>query len=120
MSCSENGRQAFKRFVSAYRAAFPDLQMTIEDQLAEADTAATRWVATGTHRGELLGISPTNRRASVAGLTIDRIADGQPHESWNNWDQLGLLHQVGAVPSSVAGEEAGERFAAAEVSCVHC
>ena len=83
-----------------YRSAFPDVHMEIEDQIAEGDRVATRWVASGTHEGDLMGISPTGNRVTVAGTTIDRIADGQIAETWDNYDALGMMQQVGAIPSA--------------------
>jgi steroid delta-isomerase-like uncharacterized protein len=94
-----HGREHFKEFASMYRSAFPDVHMQIEDQIAEGDRVATRWVAIGTHEGDLMGINPTGNRVTVAGMTIDRIADGQIAETWDNYDALGMMQQVGAIPS---------------------
>jgi len=95
-----HGREHLKEFASMYRSAFPDVHMQIEDQLAEGDRVATRWVASGTHEGDLMGISPTGNRVTVVGMTIDRIADGQIAETWDNYDALGMMQQVGAIPSA--------------------
>jgi steroid delta-isomerase-like uncharacterized protein len=92
------GPEGTREVIEGYRSAFPDLKVTIEDQLAERDLVATRWTAKGTHKGELLGIAPTGKEATVTGLTIDRIKDGKIVESWNNWDTLGMLRQLGIVP----------------------
>lgn len=92
------GRDGLRELVLGYRNAFPDLRITIEDQVAEGDCVVTRWTATGTHKGELMGIEATGKQATVSGMTFDRIADGMLVESWNNWDTLGLLRQLGAVP----------------------
>ncbi len=92
------GPEGTRAVIEGYRSAFPDLTITIEEQLAERDLVATRWTATGTHKGELLGIAPTGKESTVTGLTIDRIADGKLVESWNNWDTLGMLRQLGVVP----------------------
>jgi steroid delta-isomerase-like uncharacterized protein len=94
-----HGREHYKEFASMYRSAFPDVHMQIEDQIAEGDRVATRWVASGTHEGDLMGINPTGNRVTVAGMTIDRIADGQIAETWDNYDALGMMRQVGAIPS---------------------
>jgi steroid delta-isomerase-like uncharacterized protein len=92
------GLEGTREVIEGYRSAFPDLKVTIEDQLAERDLVATRWTAKGTHKGELLGIAPTGKEATVTGLTIDRIKDGKIVESWNNWDTLGMMRQLGLVP----------------------
>ena len=94
-----HGREHFKEFASMYRSAFPDVHMQIEDRIAEGDRVATRWVASGTHEGELMGINPTGNRVTVVGTTIDRIANGQIAETWDNYDALGMMQQVGAIPS---------------------
>jgi steroid delta-isomerase-like uncharacterized protein len=94
-----SGPDGMKQLVEGYRTAFPDLRVTIEDQLAEGDRVATRWTARGTHQGELMGIAATGKEATVTGLSIDRITDGKIVESWNNWDTLGLLQQLGVVPA---------------------
>jgi steroid delta-isomerase-like uncharacterized protein len=92
------GPDGTREVIEGYRSAFPDLKITIEDQLAERDLVATRWTAKGTHKGELLGIAPTGKESTVTGLTIDKIKDGKIVESWNNWDALGMLRQLGIVP----------------------
>jgi steroid delta-isomerase-like uncharacterized protein len=92
------GPEGAKRYVAALRAAFPDLQITIEDQLADGDKVATRWTARGTHTGAFQGIPPTGKRGSMTGIDIDRIADGRVVECWMNSDDLGLLQQLGVVP----------------------
>ena len=89
----------FKQFVSIYRTAYPDVHFTVEDQVAERDKVATRWTATGTQRGELMGIAPTGRRVTVTGMTLNRIEHGQIVESWNNFDALGQLQQLGVIPA---------------------
>jgi steroid delta-isomerase-like uncharacterized protein len=93
------GPAAAKELIAGYRAAFPDIRLTIEDQIAEGDRVVTRWRGTGTHRGELFGIAPTGKQATVDGITIDRIVNGRIAESWDNWDTLGLMQQLGAVPA---------------------
>ena len=95
-----HGREHMKEFATMYRSAFPDVHLQIEDQIAEEDLVATRWVASGTHEGELMGIEPTGNRVRVAGMTIDRIADGQIAETWDNYDALGMMQQLGAIPSA--------------------
>lgn len=93
------GPEGTKQLIEQYRAAYPDLRVTVEDQLAEGDRVATRWTARGTHQGELLGIPATGKETTVTGLTIDRIENGKIIESWNNWDTLGMLQQLGVVPA---------------------
>lgn len=92
------GPEGFKQFVSAYRNAYPDVHFAIEDMIAEGDMVVTRWTARGTHKGELMGIAPTGKQIAVAGVTVSRYVGGKSVESWNNWDALGMLQQLGVVP----------------------
>jgi len=96
------GPEGFKEAVRGYREAFPDLQISIDEQVAEGDLVATRWTGRGTHRGELFGIAPTGKESIVTGITIDRFKDGKIAESHTNWDTLGLLQQIGAIPTLVS------------------
>jgi len=68
--------------VETFTRAFPDIHVTIEDQIAENDHLATRWSWTGTHEGEFLGIPPTGKRVTVSGITMGRVADDRRGESW--------------------------------------
>jgi len=94
------GPEQFKKFVMMYRNAFPDLALTIEDQIAEGDEVVTRFTARGTHRGELMGILPTGKKVVVTGISIDRMKNGKSVESWTNYDMLSLLQQLGVVRSA--------------------
>lgn len=98
------GIDAAREFIDTYRKAFPDLRFTIEEQIAEGDKVVTRWKARGTHRGELMGIRPTEKAVSVSGITIDRITDGKIAESIGSWDALGLMQQLGVL-SGQAGDQ---------------
>jgi steroid delta-isomerase-like uncharacterized protein len=95
------GPEGLKESARGYRAAFPDLKLTVDVAIAEGDFATVRWTARGTHKGELFGIAATGKQATVTGITIDRYAGGKIAESWTNWDTLGLLQQLGAVPSAM-------------------
>ena len=92
------GIEEMKRFVAAYRRAFPDALSTVEDQIAEGDKVVTRWRAHGTHRGQLGPIAATSREFEMNGMTIERIADGRIAEVWVARDELGLLGQLGVLP----------------------
>jgi steroid delta-isomerase-like uncharacterized protein len=93
------GPEGVKQQVAMFAQAFPDLELTLEAQLAEGDLVATRWSARGTHQGELMGIPPSGSQVSVGGITIARIADGKIVEEWTNWDGLGMMQQIGAIPA---------------------
>ena len=68
-----SGPEGNKMLLSAYRNAFPDLHFTIEEQIAEGNTVVTRWTAQGTHKGELAGLPPTGKPATVVGIGVDRV-----------------------------------------------
>src|SRR5215208_6449007 len=93
------GIEGLKQFVSMIRSALPDLRITLEEDIAEGDKVVSRWGAQGTHQGELMGIAPTGNEIAITGITIHRIEDGKIVEEWENWDALGLMQQIGAVPS---------------------
>ena len=93
------GTESFKQqWVSMFRSAFPDLQLSVEDQVAEGDKVVTRYTGRGTHQGELMGIPPTNNEAVVSGIIISRVSDGRIEEEWNNFDALGMMQQLGVIP----------------------
>lgn len=93
------GPQGAKAAASAYRAGYSDLAFTIEDQIAEGDRVTTRWTAHGTHDGELYGVPPTGKKVTVTGISIERIAGGKIAETWVNFDALGMLQQLGVIPT---------------------
>ena len=102
------GPDGQRRIVSMYRAAFPDLRMTVDDVIASDDKVVLRWHSEGTHRGELAGLAPTGVRGSVTGISIDRWKDGKIVEAWAEWDNLGLARQLGAAPpEGSVGEKIG-------------
>lgn len=77
-----HGPDGIKRYVTAYRAVFPDLQVTVEDQLAREDRVVTRWTVRGTQSGEFLGLAPTGAGVSVRGIEFDRLVGGMIDEAW--------------------------------------
>jgi steroid delta-isomerase-like uncharacterized protein len=93
------GIEGAKEEAAGYRAAFPDLTLTIEQQVAEGDYVVTRWTAQGTHEGDLAGIGPTGVSATTGGISITRIVDGKIVEDYTQWDALGLMTQLGVVPA---------------------
>jgi steroid delta-isomerase-like uncharacterized protein len=94
------GVTELKQFVRSLRAAFPDLRMTVEDQVAEGDKVVTRWIAKGTQKGPFLGIPPSGKTGTMMGVEIDRFVDGKAAECWTSADYLGLMQQIGAIPTS--------------------
>jgi steroid delta-isomerase-like uncharacterized protein len=92
------GPESIKIIVSVYRNAFPDLNITVDEQFAEDDKVVTRWTSRGTHLGELAGIPPTGKSVSISGVSIDRFAGGLIVESWGIFDQYSMLQQLGVIP----------------------
>jgi steroid delta-isomerase-like uncharacterized protein len=91
------GREGMRIVVAEYRAAFPDLRVTVEDLVTEGDKVVHRFTLRGTHAGSFMGIPPTGQVVTAAGIAIDRLADGKVAESWISLDALNLLRQLGAV-----------------------
>jgi steroid delta-isomerase-like uncharacterized protein len=91
------GPAAFKPFHAAYRNAFPDVRIEVEDVIAEGDMVALRWTATATHRGDGLGIPATNQKVRFSGMGMARIQGGQLVEGFNLYDEMGLMKQLGVV-----------------------
>lgn len=92
------GIEGTKAYLGMFKSAFPDTQMTVEDQIAEGDTVVTRWTGTGTHSGELMGIPATGKQVTVTGIDVHRFAGGQIVEAWGEFDQMGMMQQLGVVP----------------------
>jgi steroid delta-isomerase-like uncharacterized protein len=97
-----NGLADFKARVSTLLTAFSPCTFTIEDVVAEGDRVVVRWRSTGTHSGEFLGMPPTDREYTIAGIDIHRLADGRMVEHWHVVDQLNQLQQLGMIPSPAA------------------
>jgi steroid delta-isomerase-like uncharacterized protein len=93
------GPAGYKQYYASLREAFPDLTVTVEDQIAEGDKVVTRWTARGTHQGIFQGIAPTGKQGTITGITIDRVANGKVVECWTNADDLGLMRLLGVVPN---------------------
>ena len=94
------GLKDFKQDCSDVFTAFPDVHCTIRDMVAEGDKVAIRYTWTGTHKGELKGILPTNKKVAMWEIMIDRIAGGKFAEIWTRYDTLGLMQQLGLAPTS--------------------
>ena len=103
-------RQAYRQFLTAVLASFPDGRWTVEDQVGEGDKVVTRWTFLGTHQGELMGISPTGKKVKTSGIMIDRIVAGKIVEEWEECDTLGMMQQLGAASlTGRAGDAAAAR-----------
>lgn len=88
------GPAGFRSFFEAVTAAFPDLQVTVEDLVADGPHVVVRWTTTGTHTGAALGPKPTGRRVIIRGMTWITVRDGRVVEGWDSWNLGGLLREL--------------------------
>ena len=96
---TDPGLEGFKQSIKILRTAFPDLHFTIDDMIAEGDLLAARYTMRGTYQGEFMGIPPTGKQVTFSSMEMNRIIDGKVAEHWFVADMLGLLQQLGAVPT---------------------
>ncbi len=89
------GPEGFIQFFTGFRAAFPDLNISVEQLVADEDNVALAYTITGTHKGDFLGIPATGRQIKARGMQIARFENGQIVERWGSSDQLGILQQIG-------------------------
>src|SRR5690349_3963560 len=89
------GRSAFKKFFLQFTQAFPDIYVEVADTISEGDEIAARCIVTGTHRGDTLGVPPSNKPIRFTGVAILRIEDGKIAEAWNSFDFQTLSKQIG-------------------------
>jgi predicted ester cyclase len=94
-----HGPEGIKLYVTAYRNAFPNLEVDVEDQLADENKVVTRWTVRGTHSGEFLGLAPTGDEVTVSGIEFARIVGGRIDEAWVGYhpfaEQMPSLQHVG-------------------------
>jgi steroid delta-isomerase-like uncharacterized protein len=96
------GPQGLKDLVGLYQRAFPDARWTVDELFtANGERVVVQWTGSGTQNGELMGIAPTRKSVRVTGTWVFKITGGKIVESWNHWDCLGMLQQLGVVPSLV-------------------
>jgi predicted ester cyclase len=86
-----------KQGLAAMQDAFPDLRIAESDGIREGDKAAFRWVMSGTHEGEFMGVAPTGKRVEAMGMDVVRVVDGEIVEHWGEFDVIGMLRQLGVI-----------------------
>lgn len=96
---SERGPRGMADMVSVYQQG-ADGRWTVEEIFSAGDRVVVRWTGSGSHIGELNGVPATGKPIRVDAITIHRMADGKIAETWEVWDTLGLLQQIGVVPTS--------------------
>jgi steroid delta-isomerase-like uncharacterized protein len=92
-------REGVKQVIVAIRAAFPDVRFIADDLIAEGDRVAARFTMRGTQQGDFMGIPATGKEIVVTGIDIVRFENGKAAEHWHEWSGLGLLQQLGALPT---------------------
>jgi steroid delta-isomerase-like uncharacterized protein len=97
-----SGAENIKNHIQTCRNGFPDLMFTIDDTIAERDEVVEHWTATGTHKGQFLGMPPTNKNATVTGTSIHRIEGSKIAEVWSNWNLMSLMEQLGITAATQA------------------
>lgn len=93
------GIEDLKSFILGLRSAFPNLKITIEEQVGEGENICTRISVTGTHQGDFLDIPPTGKEINVQGIVLSRLENGLIRDEWELLDQLVLLQQLGLAPA---------------------
>ena len=83
-----------------FRAAFPDLKLTVDDVISEGDMTYLSWHGEGTHTGELMGIPPTGKTVQVTGMDLLKLKKGRIKERWAEVNALGLMQQLGVIPGA--------------------
>lgn len=94
------GPKGFIDFFSTFRKAFPDLEVAVDQTVADDDNVAIAYTITGTHEGDFQGIAPTGKKIEARGMQIARFEDGRIAERWGSSDELGILKQLGVNPTS--------------------
>jgi steroid delta-isomerase-like uncharacterized protein len=102
-STASEGRAVWARRSTSLQTAFPDFRITIDDLLAGDDKVVMRYRGHGTHRGPFGTAAPTNKAVVYTGIMILRISNGKIAEEWTEYDSLGLMQQIGAIPDNAIG-----------------
>ena len=92
------GPEGYKEYVAPFLNAFPNLKHVFEDMIAEGDKLVVRLTVRGTNKGEFMGIAPTGKQVVYTAILIYHIVNSKIVEAWVDYDALGLLQQLGAVP----------------------
>jgi steroid delta-isomerase-like uncharacterized protein len=93
------GAESMRHHIETCRKGFPDLKFTIDDTISERDEVVLHWTVVGTHKGEFLGIAPTNIKTYITGTSIFRVESRMIVEEWSNWNLMSLMEQLGVAPT---------------------
>jgi steroid delta-isomerase-like uncharacterized protein len=92
------GPESLRQSAARMRVAFPDCRFAVDELLAEGERVAARVTLTGTHTGAFFDLAPTGKRLAITGTVVYRLEGGEIVASWGNWDNLGLMRQLGLLP----------------------
>ncbi len=90
-------KDGFKKYHETFKQSFSDIQVEVEDIIAEGDKVAARCSVSGYHTGDSLGIAPCQKNINITGITIIRVINGKIVEGWNNYDFMALFQQISSV-----------------------
>jgi steroid delta-isomerase-like uncharacterized protein len=93
------GPQGVKDHLTSLKGGFPDLVFDVEDMISDGDQIIIKWTARGTNTGDYFGMPPTGKPIEITGMNTWKTRDGQAIEGWVNRDDMGLLQQLGVIPS---------------------
>ena len=93
------GPQGVRDHLESLSAGFPDVRFDIDEMVAEGEEIVVRWTANLTHTGDYFGLPPSGRKATITGMNSWIVRDGKAVEGWVNRDDIGLLRQLGVIPS---------------------
>jgi steroid delta-isomerase-like uncharacterized protein len=93
------GPEGLKKYLSYFSSSVSDAQITIEDKIVEGDKVVIRYSVRGVYKGKLIGKSPTGKEIAFTGITIQRYDGDKIVEVWDNWDTMGMMQQLGVIPS---------------------
>ena len=96
---ADGSKESFRQVTRGMMAAFSDGHTAAEPVIAEGDKVTWRWTFRGRHTGPLMGVPATGKEVTIVGITIDRFAGGQIVERWQQVDNLGMLQQLGVIPT---------------------
>ena len=96
-AADRRGLDGVRQHVTMYRTAFPNVLFSVEDIFAAEDRVAVRWTASGKHMGPMMEMEPTEKEATIMGISIFRLVNGKIEETWFGWDTMDMMQQLGAV-----------------------
>ena len=93
------GLAGFRQLYDPVRAAFSDINFVVQEVVDSGDAAAVRWTCTGKHTGDQMGVAASGKPVAFSGMAIVHFKDGKVSDTWDEWDRLGFMTQIGALPA---------------------